>query len=224
MEVEDSDLQYDFKGSLLSDKKQPIPDVEVRLIDVNGNILKSVRTNNDGAFQFENLNSLGNSLFELDEKDKKLAIFKKIYLTNYKGEIIKEFTLVNGKFRFSILKPEENKNLSALQVEDTDLRYDFKGNLLSDAKTPIADVEVRLVDENRKILKSVRTNTDGSFQFDNLNAFGNTLFELDEKDKKLAFFKKIYVTNFKGEIIKEFTLTNGKFRFKIGRASCRERV
>lgn len=206
-----------ISGNLLygSDPAKPMGNKKIYLVNEKGEVVKTMFTDANGRFEFSHLPADQKFLVKIDEKDTELAANTKVVITSKDGKEVQSTTTnSNGDFKFDFLATEK-KQLSAMAVEDSELRYDLKGSLLSDQKQPIADAEIRLVDEKGNILKMVKTDAKGNFQFPNLNAYESTLFELDEKDKRLTLFKKIYLTNQQGEIIKEFTLVNGKFRFSI---------
>lgn len=211
----DDDLT--IAGNLLygENPSMPLANTKVNLVNDKGEIVQSVNTNAFGAFVFTNLPNDQNFLVKVDEMDTKLSPNTKIVITNKSGKEMQTTKAGNnGDFKFSFLAADKN-TLKLMSVEDSELRFDLNGRLVSDAKSPLANSVINLMNEKGEILQTVKTDVNGAFQFTNLPADQNMLFSLDESDTKLKTFTKLYLTDAKGNIIKEFTRVNGKFKFSI---------
>ena len=151
----------------------------------------------------------------MDESDTQLAPNTKIIITNKSGKEMQTTTSGKaGDFKFSFLSADK-ASLKLMTVEDSELRFDLKGNLVSENKKPLANSTVNLVNEKGEVVQTTKTDANGTFQFTNLPADQTILFALDEGETKLKTLNKILLTNSKGIVIKEFTRLNGKFRFTI---------
>ena len=204
-------------GNLLygENPSKPLANSKVNLLNDKGEVVQTATTNAFGAFVFTDLPADQNFLVKVDESDTQLAPNTKIIITNKSGkEMQTTKSGTSGDFKFSFLAADK-ASLKLMTVEDRELRFDLKGNLVTENKTPLANSTVNLVNEKGEVLQTTKTDANGSFQFTNLPADQNILFALDDGDTKLKSLKKILLTNTKGAVIKEFVRVNGKFRFTI---------
>lgn len=204
-------------GNLLygENPSKPLANTKVNLLNDKGEVVQTATTNAFGAFVFTDLPADQNFLVKVDESDTELAPNTKIIITNKSGKEMQTTTAGSGgDFKFSFLAADK-ATLKLMTVEDSELRFDLKGNLISENKAPLANSVVNLVNEKGEILQTTRTDANGSFQFSNLPADQTILFALDESDTKLKTYNKILLTNVKGVVVKEFTRSNGKFKFTI---------
>lgn len=211
----DDDLT--IAGNLLygENPSMPLANTRVNLLNDKGDVVQSVTTNAFGAFVFTNLPNDQNFLVRVDETDTKLAPNTKVIITNKSGKEMQTTKTGNdGTFRFSFLSSDKI-SLSLMSVEDRELRFDMTGRLVSESKTPVGNATVNIVNQSGEVLQGAKTDAAGTFKFSNLKADKEIVFGLDESDPKLKAFNKLYITDLKGNIIKEFTRTNGKFRFTI---------
>jgi outer membrane protein OmpA-like peptidoglycan-associated protein len=194
---------------------KPLADTKVNLLNDKGEVVQTATTNAFGAFVFTDLPADQNFLVKVDESDTKLSANTKIIITNKSGKEMQTTTAgSSGDFKFSFLAADKN-SLKLMSVEDSELRFDLKGNLVNESKAPLANSTVNLVNEKGEILQTTKTDANGSFQFTSLPADQNILFALDENDTKLKTLNKIYLTDSKGAVVKEFVRSNGKFKFTI---------
>ena len=117
MEVQDTELRMDFKGKFVSDDKTPLANSVVNLVNEKGEIVQTTKTDEFGAFIFENLPAEQNVLVQLDETDTQLRKFKKVFLTDAKDVFVKEIFLNSGVFKFTVL-PSEKQKMSIVYVDD----------------------------------------------------------------------------------------------------------
>lgn len=120
MEVEDVDLRIEFKGKFVGDDKKPLANSVVNVVNDKGEILQTTKTDETGAFYFENLPSDQHYLIKLDEKDPQLKRIKKVVLTNSKGDVVKEVKTIENPeepYSFSFL-PSEKTKLATVYVDD----------------------------------------------------------------------------------------------------------
>ncbi len=212
-----SDGGITLAGNLLVGKNstKPLANTRVNLLNENGELLQTVYTNFFGSFVFTHLPANQNFLVKVEENDTELPPNTKIILTNKSG---KEMQVTasgkKGSFKFSFLAADKN-TLKLMIVEDIELRIDFKGKFLSDDKTPLANSIVNLVNDKGEILQVTRTDAFGAFKFENLPAEQNVLFTFDENDPQLKNFKKLFLIDTKGAVIKEIVRKNGSFKFTI---------
>lgn len=224
MKVEDSDLKFNMKAFLLSEKKDPLANTIINLIDAQGNILRSVKTDSKGGFLFTDLHADNNLLFAVDENDAGLKNYKTLYLSDASGKIIKEITKSNGVFRFSVL-PNVEKDLGTVYAEDPEIalqkklnsadKLEWKAYLVDDKKNPVADAGISLMDANNEIIKNIRTDAKGSFFFEKLPGNKKMLFMVDESDARLKDLKILYIIDENGNVLKEIVKSGGRFIFTV---------
>ncbi|MGZ4055955.1 MAG: OmpA family protein [Bacteroidia bacterium] len=194
---------------------KPLANTKVNLLNDKGEVVETATTNAFGAFVFTNLPSDQNFLVKVAESDTQIAPNTKIVITNKSGKEMQTTTAgAGGDFKFTFLASDK-VGLKLMTVEDSELRFDLKGNLVAENKSPLANSVVNLVNEKGEILQTTKTDANGSFQFTNLPADQNVLFALDESDTKLKTMNRIYLTDAKGAVIKEFNRLNGKFKFSV---------
>lgn len=204
-------------GNLLygENPSQPLANTKVNLVNNKGEVVQTATTNAFGAFVFTNLPTDENLIVRVDETDTKLPPNTKIIITNKSGKEIQ--TTKSGDkndFKFTFLASDKS-SLKLMQVEDNELRFDFKGNLLNENKLPVSNSMINLTNEKGEIIQSTKTNEKGDFVFTNLPADQMMIFALDENDPKLKSSTKLFITDNKGNVIKEFGRSNGKFTFTI---------
>lgn len=222
LKVEDSELRFDFMAFLVSEKKDPLANTVINLVNEKGEVLQSIKTDGRGGFLFTNLPANKDLLFSVDENDPKMKEFAKLYLVDSKGNIIKEISRSNGVFRFTVL-PSEEKNLGVVYAEDPELALQRKGEMLfewkaflvDDMKVPITETTISLVNSDGQTIQSIKTDRLGSFAFSNLPADKNLLFAVDDKNTRIRDLKIMYVVDEKGNILKEIVKSGGKFIFTV---------
>lgn len=212
-----ADDDVSIAGNLLfgENPSQPLPDTKVNLINEKGEIIQTTTTNAFGAFVFTNLPSDENFIVRVDESDTKLAPNTKIIITNKSGKEIQTTKAGNNSdFKFTFLASDKT-TLSLMKVEDNELRFDFKGTLVSENKNPLANTTINLTNDKGQIIQTTKTSEQGDFVFTNLPGDKVMTFGLDENDPAIKKYTKLYITDSKGNIIKEFSRSNGKFTFTI---------
>lgn len=117
--VEDSQLLVDLKGTLFADKdgKSRLANSDINLVDENGNVVGSAKTDASGNFKFINLPADKNYLVRLKEDDPSLSS-KDVFLADAKGRIVATLKSAGGKFfRYTFL-PIEEQSLSSIYFDD----------------------------------------------------------------------------------------------------------
>ncbi len=148
--LEESDLRIDYRGKFIADKA-PLAFSTVNLLSEEGKIFKTTKTDKNGAFQFMNIGADQEISFALDQKETKK--FKKVFLADTAGTIVKELTKVNGEFVLAIL-PSEKKQLGMVYVNDPTLRSIHLNSSKSDnPKTKNADIIGKVIDDSGNPIK-----------------------------------------------------------------------
>jgi len=124
----------------------------------------------------------------------------------------------NGKFQFRIL-PEDKATISAMSVEDTDLRMDMRGTLTGadSAHTVLANTTVSILNDKGEVVQTTTTDEKGFFNFTNLPSDQAYIMSVEEiKDPTLAAFGKLYVRDESGKVVKTLRMgKGGKFEFRV---------
>jgi flagellar motor protein MotB len=204
-------------GNLLygENPSKPLANQKVNLLNDKGEVVQTATTNAFGAFVFTDLPTDQNFMVKVDESDTPLAPNTKIVITNKSGKELQTTTAgSNGNFKFSFLASDK-VTLKLMSVEDSELLFDMKGGLLGENKAPLANTTINIVNEKGDILQTTKTDAKGNFVFTNLAADKVVLFSLDESDVKLKNLVKVFLTDVKGAVVKEFSRINGKFKFTL---------
>jgi outer membrane protein OmpA-like peptidoglycan-associated protein/tetratricopeptide (TPR) repeat protein len=216
-EIEIANDGLTIAGNLLvgSNSTKPLANAKVDIVNEKGEIVQSVVTNAFGSFVFTNLPPDNNYLVKVAESDLKLPPKTKIILTNKSGKEMQSSEISEkGTFTFSLLASEKNV-LKQMEVEDIDLRVDFKGKFLGDNKTPLKNAIINLLNEKGEIIQSTKTDEFGTFRFENLPADQNVLLAVDENEPQLKKLKRVVLANSKGETIKEVNSQGQSFKFSM---------
>ncbi len=219
-EIELMDVGNDatFAGNLFygQDPSKPLANAKISLVNDKGEVVGTGMTNANGGFVFTNLPSDQNFMVKVDETNPKLITNTRISITNKKGEEIQTTQVDDkGHFNFKFLASDKS-TLNEMSVEESELRYTFKGNLSNEKKSPLANSVINLVNEKGEVISSTHTDANGKFQFANLPTDKSVLFALEETDNQFQASSKLYLTDASGKVIKEFTRNkNGKFNFTL---------
>jgi len=163
----DSLSRIDYKGKFIADKA-PLAFSTVNLLGDNGQIFKTTTTDENGSFQFTNIDADQEVTFGLDQKETKN--FKKIFLEDTTGVVVKELSKVNGEFVLALL-PFEKTKLGKVYLVDPVLKglktkskkAFITGRVIDENKNPIK-VQIEVIDNstNETIEKS-QSNSEGRY-------------------------------------------------------------
>lgn len=204
-----------FAGTIRVGKTgDPLPNAKLKIVNDYGDVVEEASTNEYGAFAFRNIPSDQNYLVELDEGDTQLPEGTKIILTNKNGKDVRTFYKGKGKFVFKVLTADKTL-LEDMDAEDVNLIMGIYGYMYDQDKKPIANARIKVKEEDGSNESEWTTTASGRFNFKNLDADKNYLFETDENDPSLSGVKRIYIADSKGRIYKVIDMVGGKFSFKI---------
>ncbi|CAN5337056.1 hypothetical protein BH09BAC5_BH09BAC5_13070 [soil metagenome] len=217
-----SDDEYlTIAGNLISDgtPPEPLANKKVDLKDEQGNLVQSTTTNAFGAFTFSHIPPDQTYLVSVDAEDTKLNPSSKIIITDKSGkQLMTTRPDANGKFAFKILK-EDKATIQAMTVTDADLRLDMGGTLVSSdtMHAPLVNTTINVMDENGKVVQTVKTDDNGHFDFTNLPADQSFIVSVsDITDPGILKTGKLFVRDNFGKVIKVLRLNaGGKFEFRV---------
>lgn len=204
-----------FAGTLRAgDNSDPLTNVKLKLVNDYGDVVEEATTNEYGAFAFRNIPSDQNYMVAIEEGDVKLAEGTKIILTNKAGKDVRTFYKGKGKFTFKVLTADKTL-LEDMDAEDVNLVMGIYGYMYDQDKKPIVNAKLKVREEDGSNQQEWTTTANGRFNFKNLDAEKNYIFETDENDPNLSGVKRIYIADSKGRIYKVVDMMGGKFSFKI---------
>ncbi|WP_317896734.1 OmpA family protein [Aurantibacillus circumpalustris] len=204
-----------FAGTIrVGNSGEALPNAKLKLVNDFGDVVEEATTNEYGAFAFRNIPSDQNYLIALDEGDIKLAEGTKIILTNKGGKDVRTFYKGKGNFTFKVLTADRTL-LEDMDAEDVNLVMGIYGYMYDQDKKPIVNAKIRVKDEDGSNEQEWTTTASGKFNFKNLDAEKNYIFEADANDPSLSGVKRIYISDSKGRIYKIVDMDGGKFSFKI---------
>jgi outer membrane protein OmpA-like peptidoglycan-associated protein len=205
-----------FAGILSSGEGlgKPLKNAKLKLVNEFGDVMEETTTNEYGAFAFRNIPSDQNYIVSIEEGDIALAEGTKVTLSNKSGKEIRSFYKNGDKFNFKVLNADKNM-IEEMDAEDVNLVMGIYGYMYDQDKRPVVNAKIKIKDQDGVDLQQITTSGQGKFNFKNLDADKEYLFEADENDPSLADVKRIYIADSKGRIYKVIDLVGGKFAFKI---------
>ena len=139
----DSLSKIDYKGKFIADKN-PMAFSTVNLLTPYGAIIKTSKTDENGVFEFKGIESDEEVTFGFDPEETKS--FKKIFLADTTGIVVKELDKINGEFVLTLL-PSEKTKLGKVYLVDPPLKA-------LKPKSKIAFIIGRVVDESSHPIKA----------------------------------------------------------------------
>lgn len=120
MKVADEDLKVDLQGKILDAEKngKVVGSLKIKYVDENGNVLASAITDADGKFKFKGLAYDAVYLLNITVEDGQVKDGQRLFLTDDKGNVIKEITREDDKnFAFEV-QPSDEKQLAYIYYND----------------------------------------------------------------------------------------------------------
>lgn len=212
-----TDDNLTLAGNLLyvdNNTNKPIKNSRLKLVNDFGDVLEYVTTNEFGAFVFRKIPSDQNYMISIEESDIDLPLGTRVLLTNKNGKELKSFLVGKDKFNFRIINADKSL-LKEMEVDDAELLMGLNGYMYDQDKKPIANTKIKVKEEGSNKVFDWTTDAMGKFNFKNLDADKNYLFETEEGDPALSGARRIFIANAAGKLIRMLDIVNGKFTFKI---------
>ncbi len=205
-----------FEGILKSGVKStsPIKNSKVKILNENGEVIGETTTNNDGAFAFRNIPANQKFIVAVDEGNNTLPVGSKVSLTNLSGKEVKSYNKTTDPIKFKILSSEKEV-LSEMKADDASLAMTINGFLYNQDMKPLTNTHLTMKEVDGEKVQKIVTNQNGRFNFANLDADKNYIFEADENDPSLSGVTLINITDVKGKTIKVIDLTKEKFSYRL---------
>ncbi len=137
----------------------------VFLLNQNGTIIQSTKTNIFGAFVFQGIKPGG--VYQISIKKENLKKPYKAMLYNNIDEPICEIdSALPPNQLVCAFRADNNKKFDQLLINESLLKMNVKGKVYNEnTNNPIADLKIYLINENGKIIDSTITDNFGSFIF-----------------------------------------------------------
>ncbi|MCX8079664.1 MAG: OmpA family protein [Bacteroidia bacterium] len=213
-----TDDNLTLAGNLLygENPSKPLKNTKIRLKNEFGDVVEETTTNEFGAFTFKFLPVNQTYMVEIVETDVELSENTKITLTNRSGKELKIVEYRKNNQLFKIL-PADKTLLKEMYAPDEDLIMDLKGYMYDQNKTPLSNIKLIIYDQKNPLdKKTINTGNNGKFEFKNLDAEKNYVFQTEENDPSLKDVVKIYLADHRGRIFKVLSRDGkGSFVFKI---------
>lgn len=212
-----TDDNLTLAGNLLygESPSKPLKNTKLRIKNEYGDVVEETVTNEFGAFTFRNIPSDQNYIISMEDSDISLPEKTKITLTNKSGKEIKTFYTGNGGFNFKVLASDKN-TIKEMEADDDNLVMDIFGYVYDENKKPIGNAKLKIRDEAGGAVNEITTSANGKFNFKNLRADKNYIFEADEKDPVFSSTRRLFIADAKGRIYKVINKNGeGKFSFKV---------
>ncbi len=195
---------------------KPLSNNVLKLVDDKGEVVQTVTTNFLGAFVFY---LLPNKNYDFTGDNSKIQPNAKVVFTNKNdNEFQNTIADPKGNFKFKLLA-NDNKLLASIIVNDTDLKMDLKGKLLSGdngVKKPLSEIKINLMNPSSELIQTTKTDKQGSFAFKYLSSSDNYTIAIDKNNPQLESYKKVIFADEKGVTIKEVEAgKNRDFKFEI---------
>jgi outer membrane protein OmpA-like peptidoglycan-associated protein len=160
--------RIDYKGKFIADKN-PMAFSTVNLMTPYGEIIKTSKTDENGVFEFKDIESDEEVTFGFDPEETKS--FKKIFLADTTGAVVKELDKINGEFVLTLL-PSEKTKLGKVYLVDPPLKAlkpksknaFIIGRVVDESSHPIkAQIEV-IDNSNNQAVEKVQSDSEGRFK------------------------------------------------------------
>ncbi len=207
-------MMLDGTVLLTENANDPAKNVKVYLLDVNGKVIDSTKTDDKGYFVFRDLDADKVYMAEIESNEVNLKNKSRYYLADKNAKITR-ITHSNGpgqKFVFKNLPVDPNGMPDLYNDDDLSLA----GNLLygESPSKPIANKKVIIKNEFGDIVEETTTNEFGAFAFRNLPLDQN--YSLTVVDDDMPIDTKIILTSKSGKEVKiARSDSKGKFNFSL---------
>jgi len=215
--VDDSRVSVTFRGKLLTDdeNKTPLANKIVYMCNEHGEAMYEARTDAEGSFKFFKLPFDKNYMLTMDVSDSPLSGVQKYLITDDKNKpVLRAVPNGKAKYKFEILQTDYHV-MSLMSMDDEPLKVDLKGKLLADNdnRTPLANVNMQLLNEKSEIISIQKTDGYGFFLFGGMLPDMAYSIKIDTADSRAIPYSKVIITDIRGKIIKE--ISKGVFGYFI---------
>jgi len=187
-------------GGILKYDKLPAINVKLKLMDENDNLITSATTDENGYFNFQEFMANQDYQIKVDEEDSELLKKSVLFLTD---DVDDMKLYINSKkaglFAFKALSGERYENLRSLESEINKGKivepYTSISGTFNYQQLPKANITLRLVDENDKVLQTTKTDQSGFFEFEGFTINKNYVISVDPEEQGLSDIYEIYLSD-----------------------------
>ncbi len=188
-------------------------DTKVYLLNAEGKVIDSLRTDGKGFFNFKNLESDKKYLLAVEPDDARFKTKARYYLANEQGIISRISNPANSKkFIFRNLPLDPNALPDLYAEGELTLAGKF---LAGDPAKALKNAKIKITNDHGDVVASTSTDQFGAFAFKGLPADQNYLISLDDADLALPANTKLILKNKNGKEIRTVSSTGGKFSFNF---------
>ncbi|MGZ4040438.1 MAG: OmpA family protein [Bacteroidia bacterium] len=120
MKVPDEDLKVDLQGKIYDSDKggKVVSSLKIKYVDENGNVLASATTDAEGKFKFKGLAYDAVYLLNITVDDGQMKDGQRLFLTDEKGNVVKEITREDNKNFVFEIQPSDEKQVAYIYYDD----------------------------------------------------------------------------------------------------------
>ena len=207
--VKNPDIAGVFKYGTL-----PASDVRLNLMDENDQELQNIRTDENGEFEFTNLNAGSKYSIEVDKSAGKIPNNARLFLKDKSsGAVLPVMKTGLGSFNFQTLPYDEPEELTLMNTEDENaVKMNLLGAVYHKLSMDVPEgLEVYILDDEGNIIATAKTTENGNFEFNDIIKSDSILLSLSQKDPNL----ELKIINRQGQLIGTTTRNNnGNFVYK----------
>jgi len=207
--------KLNFKALVCDETLKIIPNLIVYLKDENGKLLSTDTSDADGKIRFNQLLANQNYQIQFNEKDERLKLVKKIIFKSEDNKFIKEIIRTEKGFVFNILKGEKIELMNIEDVQEVELKLNFRALVYDEKLKLIPNLKIILKDELGQIILSKISDKNGLVDFKELSNGKNYILEFDENDLRLKAISKIIIKSENNKLIKEIVKNQNVFKCKL---------
>ena len=164
-EVDDSNApRTKLMGEIYHKLSMDLPDdLEIYMLDDDGNIIASAKTTANGKFEFSDVAQRDEFLLRISKLDPNLEI----KIINQQGQLL------------GVTSRKENGDFSYLTNLQKSVKNPGIAGVFKYGKLPASDVRLNLMGEDDELLQYTKTDEKGEFKFDKLKAGKNYSVQVD---------------------------------------------
>jgi len=195
----ETDYYKNISGEFTSDDG-PLANISLVLLDGNGEIIRTVVTDENGRFEIKNVPSRVEYQILVDVEEEKIPESAKLSVKNDdNGKSTFLERVRKGVFKFEALALDDSGDLSLIgEFDDSGLpMLTVMGQLGSKSNNSVSEKRIYVIDEKGKIIASTLSDRLGQFNFEKLTIDEQYLFRLEEDDDDID----IEIINAEGKVI-----------------------
>jgi len=206
LKVEEPQLLVNMKGKLepKDNANTNLANKKVALVNEQGEVIDSAKTDANGEFVFKNLPSDRKYMVRMVEEDVGFSDKVKLTLTDSKGKTVQEVqTNEDGSFQYSLLTADRK----SFSLNNDGVHMNLDGQFfVSDSlkKEVLSFSKVSIFDQKGTLLQSCVTDRSGRFKFLGLPPDKQFVVKMDEGDVRLRQKGHLILADRNGKTVEEY--------------------